>query len=537
MGGYMNNIVIAIGGTGAKIGESFVYLMAAGFMKEPCTIFVVDKDMNCRNTTREIQTISSYQNVHKVSGEGGTDDVFAKAGLEMIRLDFNELIKDLLKMLNIEEINSKEADSLIGITRPKKRSSNEEALNLLYPKEFQEKGLEEGFYGRPYLGAAVFQAVETTSSYKENELYQKIQNSLNNGEVVRIFLVGSIFGGTGATLFPNIAKSIRRIFLDKQKQIQISGALMLPYFALPRENDEKNTTVNQDDFNKKAAIALGDYSKRGVLKTNSNDTNYIFDSLYFMGSPSLGKTSKEYVLGGEKQEHNLFIIDLYASLAICDFFNNFDKNVNEEQIIIPVVSDPRTITWDDLPNSADTKKKLLSLTRFSTFILTYLNPLLHQDPEKIRLHKLIMHLYGSEGKVGGLFGNRSKISDEQLSKLQQSIEVVGNFCKNYLIEYVLQIQSSRANSNNNSLCNLFNEDGIKEIDSKISSGFERSQKCPLNCAIPTQLIDNRKYPSNGGQVVEKLIKNMQKNYIKKVEEVNDTLIQNLLREIYKICEI
>ena len=39
---------------------------------------------------------------------------------------------------------------------------------------------------------------------------------LRGGEEVRIFIIGSIFGGTGASGFPNIARKIRAIQEEKK---------------------------------------------------------------------------------------------------------------------------------------------------------------------------------------------------------------------------------------------------------------------------------------------------------------------------------
>src|SRR5699024_1963621 len=138
-------------------------------------------------------------------------------------LNFDDLLTDLLKVLGINstEDERRRLDSLRGITKPRgtKNQSNEEALNLVYPKKWQEENLGNGFQGRPFLGTAVFRAIENTTSYKNNTLYTKIRNVLAGGETVKIFLIASIFGGTGATFFPNIAKSIRKEFSDKQDKI------------------------------------------------------------------------------------------------------------------------------------------------------------------------------------------------------------------------------------------------------------------------------------------------------------------------------
>lgn len=528
------NILITIGGTGAKGGESFVYLMAAGLTKEPCKIFVVDKDMDCGNTQQEITTIKSYQEMYETCGGNDTD--FVKAELKMERLDFNQSLRELMRQYNIAQTDDvlKQSDSLRGITQPTKGTSNEEALNLLYSKKSQSEKLGEGFYGQPFLGAAVFQAVETTDSYQNNNLYREIQRILGqqgSNDTIKIFLIGSIFGGTGAALFPNIAKSIREKFCntpEKQKQVQISGALMLPYFSLPGSSDGVDRKVKEEEFQTKAATALNEYSKNDqLLRKNLEDTKYIFDSLYFMGL-SYGITSERYSLGGVGQIHKLYIMDLYSSLAACDFFNNFNPNVNEKQIIVPVFPDTNTemIDWTKLPDPTNIKAKMLTLIRFSTFILTYLKPLLSQSADKIRSHELIGHLYGVKGKFFNLMDKKADISDNQLDCLKRAIETVGSFCEKYLIHYAEEIQSSK--TTDGPICNLFDENGIKNIDTYTS--FEQSQRCNLNIAIPRNIVDDNK---NGDEVVREL----KKKILKCEGNHNSGFIKYLLCQIYEICKI
>lgn len=532
------NIIIPIGGTGAKAGESLVYLMAAGLIKGSYEIFMIDKDKNCKNTTDEDEAIKSYQKVHQVcNGTDGVSPSLAEATLEYQTLNFDDLLKDLLVQLGIDstEDERRRSDSLHGITRPISKSSNEEALNLVYPKKWQEENLGNGFQGRPFLGTAVFRAIENTDSYKKNALYTKIRRVLSQGETVRIFLIASIFGGTGATFFPNIAKSIRKEFSDKQDKIQMSGALMLPYFSLPDPGDGQDRIIREEDFHKQAKIAVEQYlTANNLLKDGSNDTNYIFDSLYFMGLSHV-RTSETYSLGGTTQVHKLCIMDLYASLAVCDFFNHFNPNVNEKQIIVPVFPDKnnQNIDWTQLPNAGEIKKKFLSLTRFSTFILVYLNPLLNQTPDKVRLNELIGHLYGKEISWKSIFKKmEAKISDEQKTELEANIKIISVFCKKYLTEYALEIQSSQTNDGN--ICNLFNKEGIRNIETISEQGFERSRNYNLNTAIPDGVITNKKCPSTGEDVVKILMNEIPKE---KANNTNDheTFIRQFLQKIYEIC--
>ena len=54
------NIVVAIGGTGARVAEAYVYAVASGLLNsyDKTEIYVVDKDINCGNTQRLMKTIA-----------------------------------------------------------------------------------------------------------------------------------------------------------------------------------------------------------------------------------------------------------------------------------------------------------------------------------------------------------------------------------------------------------------------------------------------------------------------------------------------
>ena len=303
----------------------------------------------------------------------------------------------------------------------------------------------------------------------------------------------------------------------------------------PEPGRGQDRIIREEDFHKQAKIAVEQYlTANNLLKKGTNDKNYIFDSLYFMGLSHV-KTSETYSLGGTTQVHKLCIMDLYASLAVCDFFNHFDPNVNEKQIIVPVFPNrnDQNIDWTQLPNAGEIKRKLLGLTRFSTFILVYLKPLLAQTPDKIRLNGLIGYLYGKEKSPKNIFKKReAKISDEQKTKLEENIKTIGGFCKNYLTEYALEIQSSQTNDGN--ICNLFNKEGIRNIVTISEQGFEKSKNYNLNTAIPDGIVTNRECPSTGEDVVKILMNEIPKE---KAKNTNDhkTFIRQLLQKIYEIC--
>ena len=105
-------------------------------------------------------------------------------------------------------------------------------IDCLYDPEEKMQNLSEGFRARPNIGAA---AMLATTSNEDDPFWSQIYKAIDaakGGEEVRIFIIGSIFGGTGASGFPNIARKIRAIQNEKgvASNVNIGGALMLPYF-------------------------------------------------------------------------------------------------------------------------------------------------------------------------------------------------------------------------------------------------------------------------------------------------------------------
>ena len=104
-------------------------------------------------------------------------------------------------------------------------------LDCLYDPEEKQQNLSEGFRARPNIGAAAMLA--TTANENDpfwSQIYKAIE-SARGGEEVRVFILSSIFGGTGASGFPNIARRIRTIQKEKMlHQTFILGELC--YFLI-----------------------------------------------------------------------------------------------------------------------------------------------------------------------------------------------------------------------------------------------------------------------------------------------------------------
>ena len=84
------------------------------------------------------------------------------------------------------------------------------------------------------------------------ELINDIQADCANGDVPRIHLFGSIFGGTGSSGLPTLGTLLSRELKGVRSSVQITASVLLPYFDFDIPDDDdiyaeaKNFTLNTD---------------------------------------------------------------------------------------------------------------------------------------------------------------------------------------------------------------------------------------------------------------------------------------------------
>ncbi|MEM2139131.1 MAG: hypothetical protein QXM96_03180, partial [Candidatus Woesearchaeota archaeon] len=167
-------------------------------------------------------------------------------------------------------------------------------LQLLYSKDNFDDSLTYGFLGSPNVGTVVL------NSINKSEFFKNFINLFQNDD--RIFIISSIFGGTGAAGFPLLLNN----FLNSNSNAlsnSIKGAVfVLPYFALDK-ND--NSRIDSSSFITKSIAALSYYSD------NLKNLNL----LYYIGNSPFTKSYTNFE-GGQQQKNDANFIELAAALAI-----------------------------------------------------------------------------------------------------------------------------------------------------------------------------------------------------------------------------
>jgi hypothetical protein len=307
------NTVICAGGTGTRMLEAMLHLCAAGLGPNLLRVLVIDPDRSNGNGDRATALVERYREGHRLfaktlSGEFGffrTEldllDVGREVGLKIWSpVGPNDRLQDLLKI-----------KLLRGSTTP------EDVWRLFFTQQELEMDLKEGFRARPSVGAAAMSLVAREADRAPwNLLLQRIQNDMNGEQGARVFLTGSIFGGTGAaTLFP-IARFLRERLHGTR--LRVAACPVSPYFQFAESAASVSQPVAADaarseDFptHSKGAVDFYRFLERHVAPP--------FDVLFWIGDNS--PRALDYAPGGRSQRNPAHLVELLGALAGLEFFS------------------------------------------------------------------------------------------------------------------------------------------------------------------------------------------------------------------------
>lgn len=325
-----------IGGTGARIAEVAAHLCAMNMINAAATdeieFIIVDKDKECGGTQQARRVIGSVRTLSPGAFDrsgilnGNNAREFCKNHIN-VNTDWDfTLALARLKERNAGGVQNAGAISLKDAVSRTNNNDDKVLMNAFYTQKEQNIDTDKGFYGDPSVGSLIFKYMVKNDG-NQNDIANPVTGWLgqhaNAGDEARVFIIGSIFGGTGAAIFSNLAAHLR----DSANvgRLFISGVLLLPYFSFG--DGGQNAKVNSAEFFKKSKVALDEYNRDLNLIRTVNNPNGSFDSLYVCGQYECHMTSENYADGGTNQNNHFDLVDLVAASAMVDFFNKtVDKN-------------------------------------------------------------------------------------------------------------------------------------------------------------------------------------------------------------------
>ena len=310
--------LFGIGGTGARVVRAFTLLAAAGAKSEmtPEVIpIIIDPDISNGDRLRTIELLGIYQDlIQSLSEENEYKGFFQTKiqSLGRLMLSLGEKEHDEigfdLKFTGSGSIKFHEFIDFSGLSAENRELRD--YLKTLFTENNLGISLEKGFLGNPNVGVMVL------SQLQESEAFKAFAGILRSGD--RIFIVSSIFGGTGAAGFPLLVNAMRNYpnnlaGAQAMRSVRIGASCLLPYYDL---NTNEQSAIQSKTFYTKTKAALGFYE---------SNMSKLVDVMYYIGDD---KTANyENYEGGEEQKNNAHFIEMLAATSVYHFMNLDEKKV------------------------------------------------------------------------------------------------------------------------------------------------------------------------------------------------------------------
>ena len=390
----MNNLIlIAVGGTGARIAQSVVAMAAAGLPAELGVnangdntllyVKIVDIDVNHKDGRELYDMIESY---NATIGDLIEQDsaVFGKQKWRPIRIRMVDKPEDFVfdAQLGGAGIQRLKIEDIVTGLRDEPRL----LLDALISKGDRTMNLLAGCKARPRIGALLWQYLYNDDACG---FWEDIRTMMAPGNTTRIMFAGSVFGGTGASGVPTLAKLLRHELQNGVQGVNTYGiTLMTPYFQLKPPED---APVQSDKFPFESKMAMRYYESDPDL-LQMDCVQIVGDELHTMVA-NVAKDLKakpqwreiQYTPDSEGEQNNPSMpAELVAAIGIHMFFagrntSNFMLHGHE---VLPKEDASAVHSINMFPCGSESGKCLDRLVRFCHILLDYCDSLAAEAPDR-----------------------------------------------------------------------------------------------------------------------------------------------------------
>ena len=287
--------IFGIGGTGSRVLRSLTMMMAAGVKigADEIIPIIIDPDAANADLTRAVTLMNNYRNVRKyLNFPKESKNTFFRKELGQISANYT---------LRINDTDDKTFQSFIEL--PSMTRANQAMCRMLFSEKNLSSHMDVGFKGNPNIGSVVLNQIVNSEDFKA------FANSYEQGD--KIFIISSIFGGTGASGFPLLLKTLRKGNSFPNNDIinnsEIGAVTILPYFKLQVDEDSE---IESSTFISKTKSALTYYE-------NNISRNGQINAMYYLAD-DVTNTYENHE-GGTGQKNDAHLIEFLAASAIVDF--------------------------------------------------------------------------------------------------------------------------------------------------------------------------------------------------------------------------
>ena len=360
-----NTFVFGIGGTGARVIRALTMLLASGAPLNhngKIIPIIVDVDAENEDTNRTIKALDLYkkirtaaygENMDRTEGFFGTpvNTLSSQKAAEQenisdgFQLKFAGISSTFSNYLGVHDMDNIDEQFLKLLYDSSPSAKPEAELNL---------SLTKGFKGNPNIGCIVFNELEHTPEFRY------FQSAIGPDD--RIFIVSSIFGGTGSAGFPQLLKLLKGSSNSRVSDAKTGALTMMPYFSVQEDTE---SAIDSKRFMSKTKAALAYYE-------NEMDS---LQAMYYLYDKA-GNTPYKNSEGGKSQKNDAHLAEMIAATAILDFTNRKDDSFESTTMFYEYGIRRDDITLDIRHFSDQDKHNVLhSLTSFTYAAKAYVQHL------------------------------------------------------------------------------------------------------------------------------------------------------------------
>lgn len=325
------NFIIAIGGTGMRCLESFVYLCTIGMCDGmEFNVLMLDTDINNGNKERVNNLIDNYNVIKGENPAPGFQTFFsAKINKFVFTPQYDAANNTYQLMANLAN------------------PINQDIANLFFNEDSQDFNLEHGYRAQTHIGSYLMYhgIIDSVKRFVNNqddsgeELVSFINDIYQAGRSAKIFIMGSVFGGTGASSIPIIPRAIDHSIriIDGAGQLSPdsvkSCVLLTHYFTF---NPATNNQVQRERVIADAGRFAINCQAALMFYEDDSTVRQTYNIMYHVGyphDPSNFDDGRQHGVpvrtGGVAQMNPAHILELLTASAVYDFFSR-DRNALEQ---------------------------------------------------------------------------------------------------------------------------------------------------------------------------------------------------------------
>ena len=345
--------VLGIGGTGMRCIESLIHLCAMGMFDETeIHLLALDTDKNNGNFSRlkEVKEAYTLSKGLDAANRVSHKDTFFSANLRYYEFSPNYGEKSTFK-----------AVFNYGDTQYNHREETDLA-DLVLSEKVEDFNLRHGYRAQTHLGSMMMyhSIIETAHSRANCDLklfLNELIKASQNGNP-RVFILGSVFGGTGASSIPIIPQAISRAAeimsngaANVLKSAYFGATLLTAYFSFRTpsgsELDNQKIIATSDKFALNSQVAMMFYNDDATVKST-------YQKFYMMGTSGIewdpmkreGENVNETITGGALQKNDSHYIELLAACSALSFHNEEEKVLSQNKSLIKTDYEYRAVNED-----------------------------------------------------------------------------------------------------------------------------------------------------------------------------------------------